>query len=80
HILKAGDYSKYPSFGWAAGVGLSMGGFGMAMLGIGLAVVGSLGVGLIALEAGKNAVLMIAQTVVDASHILKKGDFKGGPT
>ena len=80
HILKAGDYSKYPSFGWAAGVGLSMGGFGMAMLGIGLAVVGSLGLGLVALEAGKDAVLMIAQTVVDASHILKAGDYKSGPT
>lgn len=80
HILKAGDYGKYPDFKWAAGVGLSMAGFGVAMLGIGGIIVGSLGLGLLAMEAGKDAVLMIAQTIVDASFILKKGDYKGGPT
>ena len=80
HILKAGDYSKYPDIKWALGTGLSMAGFGMAMIGIGGVIVGSMGLGLLAMEAGKGAVLMIAETIVEASFILKKGDYKGGPT
>ncbi len=80
HILKAGDYAKYPDIKWAAGVGLSMASFGLSMIGIGGLIVGSLGLGMLAMESGKDAVLMIAQTIVDASFILKKGDYKGGPT
>lgn len=79
-ILGKGKYDKYPTLDWSLGVGLSMVGFGMAMGGLGTFILGSLGLGMLALMAGKEAVLMIAQTIVDSSTILQKGTYSGGPT
>lgn len=78
HILSKGKYEKYPDLGWAMGVGLSMTGFAMSMLGLGVAT--AFGLGRIALVAGKNAVLMIADTIVKTSFILANGKYEGGPT
>ena len=80
HILSKGKYDKYPGFDWSIGVGLSMLGFGIAMGTLGVFILGSLGLGIKALELGGEAVLLIAQTIVDTSFILKKGDYTGGPT
>lgn len=82
HILSLGNYKDgaYPTIGWALGVGLSLTAFGMAMGGLGTFILGTLGLGMIALVAGGEAVLLIAQTIVDTSFILKKGNYTGGPT
>ena len=79
-ILGKGSYSNYPTLDWAMGVGLSMTAFGMATVGLGVFILGTLGFGYLALEAGSNAVLMIADTIVQAASILSKGKFTGGPT
>ena len=79
-ILGKGKYDKYPTLDWSLGVGLSMTGFGMAMGLLGTFILGSLGLGMVALMAGKEAVLMIAETIVESSIILQKGKYSGGPT
>jgi hypothetical protein len=79
-ILSKGKYDKYPTLDWSLGVGLSMTGFGMAMGLLGTFILGSLGLGMVALMAGKEAVLMIAETIVESSFILQKGKYSGGPT
>jgi hypothetical protein len=80
HILGNGKYGVYPNAEWAVATGLSMGGFGLAIMGIGTFIVGSLGLGMVALIAGINGVKLIAQSIVDVSFILKKGSYSGGPT
>lgn len=80
YILGKGKYDKYPNLDWSLGVGLSMTGFGMAMGLLGTFILGSLGLGMVALMAGKEAVLMIAETIVESSFILQKGKYSGGPT
>lgn len=79
-ILAKGSYDKFPTLEWSKGVVISMGFFGAGMLGMGTLILGSLGLGLVALAAGREAVLMIAQTTVDAAEVLRKGSFVGGPT
>jgi len=80
HILAAGNYAKYPSLGWSTSVALSMGAFTAGMVLLGGMIVASFGVGALALKAGSDAVLGVAQTIVDASFILAKGNWKKGPT
>jgi len=77
-ILSLGKYDKksYPSLDWALGVAASVGGFAL-----GAAILGPMVFGPQAFlfAAGLAAVLAVAGTVVAASHILSKGDYKGGP-
>ena len=80
HILGLGKYDKFPSYEWSFSVGLSMTAFGLAMGGLGTFILGTLGLGMIALKAGGEAVLLIAQTIVDTSFVLRKGNYTGGPT
>ena len=82
HILALGNYKEgaYPNLDWALGVGLSLTAFGMAMGVLGTFILGTLGLGMIALTAGGEAILLIAQTIVDTSFILRKGNYTGGPT
>ena len=79
-ILNAGNYANYPPVSWSASLALSLGAFGLGALAIGTVIVTTLGIGSLALVAGLEAVLMISQTIVDASAILSKGNFTGGPT
>jgi len=79
-ILSKGKYGNFPNLGWSLGVGLSMTGFGTAMLVMGTLILGSFGLGYLALEAGAEAVELIAETIVSAAYILNKGNFTGGPT
>jgi len=79
-ILAKGKYAAGPPLSWSLGVGLVMTGFGMAILLLGSFIVGTLGFGWIALKAGSKAVSLVAQSIVDASIILQKGKYVGGPT
>ena len=78
HILAFGDYSKYPTTEWATGVGLSMLGYLPSVIATGLMV--SSGIGAIVLAAGIAGMTGIAGGLVGVSHILKGGDYTGGPT
>lgn len=80
HILAQGNYSKYPSLGWSMSVALSLGAFTTGMVLLGGMIIASFGLGAAALAAGSEAVLGVAQTIVDASYILAKGKWKKGPT
>ena len=80
YILGSGKYDKFPSYEWSLSVGLSMTAFGLAMGVLGTFILGTLGLGMIGLVAGGKAVLLIAQTIVDSSFILRKGNYTGGPT
>lgn len=80
YILSEGKYANYPGLGWAMGVGISLTAFGLAMAGLGSVILLSFGLGMAALVAGGEAVLLIAQTIVDSAAILSKGNFTGGPT
>lgn len=80
YILGLGKYDKFPSYEWSLSVGLSMTAFGLAMGGLGTFILGTLGLGMVALIAGGEAVLLIAKTIVDTSFILRKGNYTGGPT
>jgi len=79
-ILAKGKYAGGPPLSWSLGVGRVMTGFGMAILLLGSFIVGTLGFGWIALKAGSKAVKLVAQSIVDASIILQKGKYVGGPT
>ena len=79
-ILATGNYSKYPSLDWSKSVSLTMAAFATGMTVLGGIIVASFGLGAVALAAGSKAVLGVAQTIVDASIILAKGNFTGGPT
>jgi len=79
-ILSKGDYSGGPSFDWALGTGLLLGVYATAMTAVGSLIVGSLGVGWLAIKAGSAAIKYIAQSIVDAAAILKSGNFTGGPS
>jgi len=82
HILAKGKYSagKYPSLGWSLGVGLALGAFGAGMVTLGGLIIASFGIGGLMLAAGAAAVLGVAATIVESSHILAKGNWKKGPT
>lgn len=77
HILAMGNYSKYPDWKWALGVGLSLLAFVPAVAVLGAIAIS--GVGALALLAGAVAVLGVAATISAASHILATGKYTGGP-
>ena len=79
-ILSGGKYTGGPPVWWSLSTGLVMTGFGLAVLTLGSFIVGTLGLGWIALKAGAAAVSLVAQSIVDASIILQNGKYVGGPT
>jgi hypothetical protein len=79
-ILNKGKYDGGPNLAWTLNTGLVMTGFGLAILTLGSFIVGTLGFGWIALEAGAAAVDLVAESIVSASKILEKGKYTGGPT
>lgn len=78
-ILGMGKYGIFPSISWSTSVALSMGAFGAGIILLGGLVVGTLGLGGLAIAAGAKAVRVVAQSIVDTSLILQKGKFSGGP-
>ena len=79
-ILGEGDYSKFPSVAWSTSVGLSMTAFALGMTMLGGIIIGTFGLGGLMLAAGSNAMLTVAQTIVDVGGIIAGGNFTGGPT
>jgi len=80
-IISKGKYDKYPGWEWALSVGGLMTGFGLAVITLGTYVVGTLGLGGLAIKAGANAVRTIAHSIVDVAWIFKASSnaFTGGP-
>ncbi len=79
-ILGAGDYKNFPSVAWSTSVGLSMTSFALGMTILGGIIIGTFGLGGLMLEAGSNAMLTVAQTIVDVAGVLNGGTYTGGPT
>ena len=79
-ILSGGKYTGGPPVWWSLSTGLVMTGFGLAVLTLGSFIVGTLGLGYLALKAGSAAVSIIAQSIVNASIILQNGKYVAGPT
>lgn len=78
HILATGNYSKYPSFKWSAGVGLAM----MGML-PSVIVLGSLaitGIGAWMIDLGIEQMYKLSHALVNVAAILGTGSYSGGPT
>ncbi len=80
HIMASGNYANGPSLDWALGTGLVMTTFGLASMGLGALILGTFGLGGLAIAAGNKAIIDIASTIVSTSFILAKGQYKGGPT
>jgi hypothetical protein len=78
-IIREGKYDNYPGAGWIASVGITMTGFGMAIITLGGYILGSLGLGGIAIWAGAKAVTTVAQAIVDTDAIISKGKYKNYP-
>jgi hypothetical protein len=78
HILPDGNYSKFPSLGWTASVGLAMILFSGPILVLGMIAI--TGVGLVALGLGILASMLVAQTIVAISHILPEGTYTYYPS
>ncbi len=79
-ILAKGNYSMFPPIEWSKSVGMSLLVFGTGMAALGGIIVASFGVGALALAAGSAAVLGVAETIVESSFILSKGNYGKGPT
>ena len=75
-IITLGNYDKnYPSFQWAAGVGLSILTFSLAALAVGAAIMLTGGLGFAALATGAAAILLVAGSISLTSHIIASGDY-----
>jgi hypothetical protein len=80
HILATGNYGNYPPLSWSGSVALSMGAFALGMTVLGGLIIATFGIGAAMLVAGSEAVLMVADTIVQTSYVLAKGNYKDGPT
>jgi hypothetical protein len=78
-IIRGGKYDNYPGIGWIASVGVTMTGFGLAIITLGSYIVGSLGLGGIAIWAGAKAVTTVAQAIVDTDRIIRGGKYDNYP-
>lgn len=78
HILSVGNYSNYPSVDWATGVGLSMLGYLPSVLITG--AIAATGFGALVIGAGILSMTAIAGGLATVSHIIKKGNYTGGPS
>ena len=73
YILNAGEYNKYPSLGWALGVGLSLSGFGVGAVLLGTQVLNPF------FYAGLGVILTVAGTILATSIILGVGKYDKYP-
>lgn len=72
-ILNLGKYKNYPSLKWVLGVGASLGAFGIAAVLLGTQTMNPF------FYAGLGITLLVAGTVMAASHILNMGNYKKYP-
>ena len=79
NILSAGNYGNGPSLDWAKSTSLLLATFAPAVVLLGtLSAIPFVGGAI--LEAGSEAVLNIARTIVNAADIFAGGSFTGGPS
>jgi hypothetical protein len=78
-IISMGTFSKFPGLKWITGVGASMIGFGLAAVTLGGLIVGTLGLGAIAIAAGLASTLKIAENIVDTDRIISTGKYDKFP-
>ena len=78
--LSKGNYTKFPTLGWATGVGLSLTAFATTTMAVGSFIIGSLGIGAGAMYVGSEAIKTISHSIVDTAEIFASGKFSGGPT
>ena len=74
HIISLGKYKNFPSWRWSLGVGLSLAAFGVGAVLLGTQVLNPFFYG------GLGVMLLVSATVVAASHILSKGNYKKYPS
>lgn len=77
-VLSIGNYEKFPTLEWAAGVGLSLVAFGLSAIVLG--AVATTGIGAVAMLAGAAAILALSGVVVATSYILAAGNYGTYPT
>jgi hypothetical protein len=73
HILSMGKYDAYPPIQWTASVVLLM--IPFAILSVALGAIALTGIGAVAFALGIPMMFGIANTIVEVSKILKKGDY-----
>jgi hypothetical protein len=73
YILAAGNYEKYPSLGWALGVGTALGLFGLAAILLGTQVFNPF------FYAGLAMIAVVALAIVGVSYIFEQGSYKVYP-
>jgi hypothetical protein len=73
-ILNVGKYNKYPTLKWVLGVGAALGAFGIAAILLGTQTMNPF------FYAGLGITLLVAGTIVAASHILNAGKYNKYPT
>ena len=79
-VLANGKYSNYPSLQWALGVGTSLILFVPAIVALGTLMVGTLGIGYLAVLAGISVMKTLAQSIVDVDTIVSKGRYNNYPS
>jgi len=79
-VLSTGSFGGGPSLEWAMGTGMMITTVGASMLVMGTLILGTLGLGWVALEIGAAATLLVADTIVNVSKKIAGGNFTGGPT
>lgn len=85
-ILSGGDYTKYPGLDWAKGVGTSLILFGTAVVLLGVVnsvggIASTLSLGLVEnpIDAGIEAVLLIAMSIPIVDKMISSGDYTKYP-
>ena len=73
-ILSKGNYKKYPSLKWSLGVAAALAVFGVAALLLGTQALNPF------FYAGLGIILLVAVTIIAASHILAAGKYTKYPT
>ena len=78
-VIGKGKYDKYPGPGWALTVAPLMLVFAGMVVALGALVVGTLGLGGIAIEKGLEAIPWIAQSIVNTARVIGTGKYDKYP-
>jgi hypothetical protein len=79
-ILAGGKYDKYPGLAWIASIGVTMTGFAVGVVTLGGIALTGFGLGAVAIWAGTQAVILIAETIVKVDEVMSKGKFDKFPS
>lgn len=79
-VLGKGKYEGGPPQSWSRSVGSALRTFTQVVMDTGWTIVASFGAGGLAIKNGIDATVSIADAIQQSSHVLAKGNYKGGPT